>query len=229
MALVREAGRTWTTSTRGHGCWPSRCCYRNPNYSATTRSRPICISCATSCWGRLAASIAGSNGRVLTSPDARVRCLGKAGLARLAARVHDVPNQADENLLDRVPLAGVAHHDGDVRLEGQGDPDVVGLESGSVVEAVDGDDERGAVPLEVVDRGEAIGHSPRIRHDHGTDRPDRQVIPHEPEALLAGRAEQVQHELGREADAAEIHGHRCGGLSAHAVGVVDATAALAER
>src|SRR5256885_11216683 len=57
---------------------------------------------------------------------------------------------------------------------------------------------------EVVDRGEAVGHPPGVGQHHRADRADRQLVPHEPEPRLARRAEQVQHELRREADPAEV-------------------------
>src|SRR6266704_1645661 len=88
----------------------------------------------------------------LRSPDLPREVSGHADLARPAACTQDVPDQADQHLLDGVPLPCVAQHDGHPGPQAQGDPDVVRLEPLGAVEAVDRDDERYLVPLEVVDR-----------------------------------------------------------------------------
>jgi hypothetical protein len=64
------------------------------------------------------------------------------------------------------------------------------------VERVDGDDERHAARLEVVDRGEAVAEPAGVGEDHRADGAAGELVPHEVEPLLAGRAEQVQHDLG---------------------------------
>ena len=66
--------------------------------------------------------------------------------------------------------------------------------------------------LEVVDRREAVGEAAGVDEDDGADGAADQVVPHEPEPVLAGRAEQVQDQVLVEGDAAEVHGHRGGRL-----------------
>ena len=76
--------------------------------------------------------------------------------------------------------------------------------------------------LEVVDCGEAVGEAAGVDEDDGADGAAYQVVPHEPEAVLAGGAEQVQDQVLVEGDAAEVHGHRGGGLVPGVREVVDA-------
>src|ERR1700722_865063 len=113
-------------------------------------------------------------------------------------------DQADEHLLNGLALPRVAQHDRDLGAKAQCDPDVFRLEPRSAVKAVDGDDEGRAVPLEVVDGGEAVGNPSRVSEYHGTQRADRQLVPHEPETLLPGSAEQVKHKSRVDAKPAEV-------------------------
>jgi len=128
-------------------------------------------------------------------PPLPAKLSGDTDLAHPAAFTNDVPDQADQHPLHRVPLPCVTQQDGHLGPQAQGDPDVVRLELRGAIEAVDGDDERHPVSLEVVDRGETVSDAPRIGQHHGTDGTDGQFVPHEPETLLAGRAEQIEHEL----------------------------------
>jgi S-adenosylmethionine synthetase len=140
-----------------------------------------------------------------------------------------VAEQGDEHVLDGLALPRVAHHHGRVRVEIERDPDVVRLVARGAVEAVDRDQERRGAVLEVVHRGETVGQAPGVGEHHRPDRPVRQFVPHEPEALLPGRAEQVQGQIGPEGYPAEIHRYRGGGLAVHAGRVVDADAEVAEH
>ncbi len=91
------------------------------------------------------------------------------------------------------------------------------------VEEVHGHDERHAVALHVVDRREAVGQPAGVDEDDGADGPSHQVVPHELEPVLAGGAEQVEHQVVAEGDAAEVHGHGGRGLAGvGATGLVDA-------
>jgi hypothetical protein len=139
-----------------------------------------------------------------------------------------VLHQRDQDLLDRAALPGVAQQGGNRRVEVQRDPDVVEVVMRSAVEDVDGHDERQLAPLEVVDRGEAVAQAAGVGQDHRTERAVGQVVPHEPEAVLAGGAEQVQDQPGAHRDPAEVHGHRRGRLPGHATEVVHADAHLAQ-
>jgi MmyB-like transcription regulator ligand binding domain len=97
---------------------------------------------------------------------------GNADTASYAAYGHDVLDQADENILDGLQLPCVAHHDGHPGLQAQRDPDVVRLEPGGFIEAVDGDGEWSSLPLEVVDRSETVCDAPRIDHNDRADGTD---------------------------------------------------------
>src|SRR5579862_1238908 len=97
---------------------------------------------------------------------------GDADTVSLAAYGHDVLDQADEHLLDGLPLPRVARYDRHPGPQAQRDPDVVRLEPGGFIEAVDGDDEWSSLPLEVVDGSETVCHPPRIGHDHRADGTD---------------------------------------------------------
>src|ERR1700761_4777918 len=97
------------------------------------------------------------------------------------------------------------------------------------VEDIERDDEWYFPALEVVDRGEAIGQPARVGEHHRAERAKRELVPHEPEPLLPGRAEQVEHQVLAERDAAKVHRHRRGGLALHARRVVDVLADLRQR
>jgi hypothetical protein len=139
-----------------------------------------------------------------------------------------VLDQRDEDILGRFLAACVAQHDGQPGLEVQGHPDVFGVVPAGAVEAVERDDERYLPALEVVDGGEAVGQSPGIGEDHRAERPDGELIPHEPEPLLPGRAEEIEHQIAAQADPAEVHRDRGGGLPFHPGRAVGAQAALGE-
>src|SRR5436190_379082 len=81
--------------------------------------------------------------------------LHRAGGARQAA-VHDVRDESDEDLLTGLAVAGVAEDHRHVVVEVERAADGVDAELLVAVEAVDGDEERGAVLLEVVERREAV-------------------------------------------------------------------------
>jgi hypothetical protein len=83
--------------------------------------------------------------------------------------------------------------------------------------------------LEVVDGGEAVGQSPGIGEDHRAERSDGELVPHEPEPLLSGRAEEIEHQIAAQADPAEVHRDRGGGLPFHPGRAVSTQAALGER
>src|ERR1700733_9277497 len=77
-----------------------------------------------------------------------------------------------KTFLDGLPLPRVAHHDGHPGPQAQRDPDVVRLEPGGFIEAVDGDGEGSSLPLEVVDRSETVCDAPRIGHNDRSDGTD---------------------------------------------------------
>jgi hypothetical protein len=124
-------------------------------------------------------------------------------------------HQRDEDALGRACLTGVAQHRGHLRREVQCDPDVAGVVAGRAVEAVDGDGERQAALLEVVHRGKAVGQAPDVSEYHGTERPIRKLVSHEPETFLARRPEQVEHHPAADGDPPVVEGDRRGGLAAH--------------
>jgi hypothetical protein len=82
-----------------------------------------------------------------------------------------------------------------VRGDRQRLPHVLRVEPLAAVEVVDGDDVRQPAALEVVERGEAVLEAAGVGQDDGADRAAHQVVPHEPEPLLARRTEQVEHQV----------------------------------
>jgi hypothetical protein len=140
-----------------------------------------------------------------------------------------VPDQGDQHLLHRVAPPRIAEQHGDARVQVERDLDVVWLVARGIVEAVDRHHERCAALLEVIDGREAVRQSPRVGQHHRADRAVRELVPHEPEALLAGRAEQVEDQVGAERDPPEVHRDRGGGLPVHPAGVIHADAEVAER
>jgi hypothetical protein len=138
----------------------------------------------------------------------------------------DVLHQRDQDLLDRTALAGVAEQGRDIRVEVQRNADVLGVVAGSAVKGVDGHDEGQLAPLEVIDGREAVAQAAGIGQDHGTERAIGQVVPHEPETILARGAEQVQHQAGAHRDPAEVHGNRRRSLAGHPGEIVDADSDL---
>ncbi|CAM5476646.1 hypothetical protein SBADM41S_11584 [Streptomyces badius] len=93
--------------------------------------------------------------------------------------------------------------------------------AGAVGEGVDGDDEGDAAFLQAAHDVEADFEAAGVHEDHRAEGAFEQTVPEEPEALLAGGAEEVEHQLLGDADAAEVHGHGGGRLGLGAVVVVD--------
>ncbi len=75
--------------------------------------------------------------------------------------------------------------------------------------------------FDVVDGPEAVGQPAGVHQHDGTDRATGDVVPHEPEAVLARRAEQVQDQVLGKGDPAEVHGDRRGRLVRQHRQVVD--------
>ncbi|KPC71196.1 hypothetical protein ADL26_15630, partial [Thermoactinomyces vulgaris] len=121
-----------------------------------------------------------------------------------------VLDQRDQAALGVRAVAGVRRQDRGVRSDLERFAHLVGGVGLVSVEAVEGDDEGEAAVLEVVDGGEAVGEAAGVDEDDGADGAADQVVPHEPEAGLAGRAEQVQDEVLVDGDTAEVHRHRGG-------------------
>jgi hypothetical protein len=89
------------------------------------------------------------------------------------------------------------------------------------VEPVHRHHERQPGTLEVVDRRKAVVQPAGVHHDQCPQRTDGQVRPHEPEPVLARRAEQVELDLVVHGDPAEVQGGRGGGLRRYVPGPVD--------
>ena len=115
------------------------------------------------------------------------------------------PARGGPGCLGGVSVACVAGDDRDVGAHRKGLAHLLGAVGNQAVEHVVRDDERQPAVLEVVDRGEALGKPAGIDEDYGADRPADQVVPHEPEPVLPGRAEQVEDQVVVERDAAEVH------------------------
>lgn len=158
------------------------------------------------------------------------RVLQPVTVCRLFGRVrHRVLDDLDEDFLDRLPAACVAQDHGDRGVQVECLPDVLDGVTGSALEAVDAHHEGDGAPLEVVDRREAVLQAAGVGEHDRAQGAGRQLVPQEPEAVLAGGAEQVQHEVLAQRDAAEVHGDRGGVLALHAAGVVDRTARLRQQ
>ena len=137
------------------------------------------------------------------------------------------PGQGELRDPDERALGGVAvaRVHGDQRyVVGQGERlgDLVQRVLRPALELVDRHDERHVLRLEVV-QGREGGVEPGgvDQHDRA-DRASDQVVPHEPEALLARRTEQVEDEVLGQGDPAEVHGDRGRRLGRGLGEVVDA-------
>jgi hypothetical protein len=139
---------------------------------------------------------------------------------RLAEARGGVLDQGHEHVAARRPLPRIEEQQRDVRGQVQRAPQRRQRVAPGVVEAVHRDDERQPGPLEVVDRGETVREAPGIGHDHRTKRAVGQFVPHEPEAALPRRAEQVENQVIGDRDPAEVHRHRGGGLAFHALELI---------
>lgn len=121
-------------------------------------------------------------------------------------------------------VAGVAADDRGVRLEVQSGPDLLRVVVVRTVELVDRHDERGTSPLEEVERGEAVLQPAGVGQDHRTESALGQFVPHEPEPVLTGGAEQVQDVPSIERDPPEVEGDGRGLLVPQAGQVIGADA-----
>ena len=85
-------------------------------------------------------------------------------------------------------------------------------EGGRAVELVDGDGVGQAVLLQHVHHGEGLLQPPGVGQHQRAQRAVGHVPPQPGEALLPGRAEQVEHQVVAEGEPAEVHGDGGGGL-----------------
>src|SRR5690606_28394969 len=138
--------------------------------------------------------------------------------------LHRVLDHGDQRLLRRLAFPGVAAHERDALVDGQRLTHVVQVVLQHPVERVHPHDVRQSAVLEEVDRGERVREPAGVREHDRTARTAHQVVPHEPEALLSGGAEQVQDQVLVQGDTAEVHRHRGGGLVRRGREVVDAGA-----
>src|SRR6478609_4268901 len=109
-----------------------------------------------------------------------------------------------ERTLGLLAVAGVEADDRYVGGQGQRGGDLLGGVARDTVELVDGDDEGDALGLEVVQRRERLVEARHVDQHDGADGAAAQVVPHEPEATLPGRAEEVEHEVLGQGQAAEV-------------------------
>src|SRR6478752_2181915 len=85
----------------------------------------------------------------------------------------------------------------------------------------DRDQERQVARLEEVDGGEAVLQPADVDENDRADGAADQIVPHEPETTLPWRAEQVEHQVLVESDAAEVHRHGRGVLRRGQLEAVD--------
>ncbi len=137
--------------------------------------------------------------------------------------------QHEQHLLAGLPRAHVAEQHGRQVGDVQGPPDVRHVVGLHAVEAVDADDERDAVALEEVDRGETAVEPAGVGEDDRAQRPGGELVPDEPEPLLPGGAEQVEDHLRVDRDPAEVHRDRGRLLGLDQREVVDAVGELAQQ
>ncbi|AWZ08407.1 serine/threonine protein kinase [Streptomyces sp. ICC4] len=143
----------------------------------------------------------------------------------------EVLDEGDQDVLARLAGARVAEHQRDGGREVEGGADLLRGVLGSA-EVVAGHDEGRAVVFEPVDGVPGVGEAPGVDEDDGAEGAGEEPVPQEPEPLLAGGAEQVEHVVGVEGDAAEVEGHGGGvlpGDPGDPVDVVDRLAGLGHR
>jgi hypothetical protein len=133
-----------------------------------------------------------------------------------------VLRRGDEGLFRRLRRACVAGDDLDLRRDLEGFAHLLRRVLAGVLELVDGHQERQPARLEEVDRGEAIRQPARVDQDDRRHRAADEVVPHEPEPVLARRAEHVEDQVVGQGEPAEVHRHRRGELPRHRFGPVDA-------
>ena len=105
----------------------------------------------------------------------------------LPALAQHVLDEFDQCLFDRFPLASIGQHDRDVGSDGECLPDVLGVVSGDPVEAVHCDNVGKSPILDEVNRRETVREPAGVDEDDHADGAAHEVIPHEPEAMLARR------------------------------------------
>src|SRR5262249_5624600 len=91
----------------------------------------------------------------------------------------------------------------------------------NAVEAVHTYDERQLALFEVVDGCEAVGEPAGVGEHDRTNGASVDIVPHEPEPVLARRTEQVQDQVLVEGDPAEVHRHSGRGLVGEVGEIVD--------
>src|SRR5690242_16040804 len=133
------------------------------------------------------------------------RVYGSGGdwFASVGSVRHRVLDDLDEDLLGRLPVPRVAQDDRNVVVEVERLADVVDRVSGRSLEAVDAHHERYGAPLEVVDGRETVLQAARVGEYDGAQGAGGELVPQEPEAVLSGRPEEVEHQVLAERDAAE--------------------------
>src|SRR5699024_6095122 len=100
-------------------------------------------------------------------------------------------------------------------------PYLFGPVSGCPVETIDTDDERDSPSLEEVHSGETGVEAARISQHDRPQRTVRQLVPHEPEAILPRSAEQIQDQLRLDRDPTEVQRDSRRRLLFHTTEIVD--------
>ncbi|CAM5413475.1 hypothetical protein SBADM41S_07212 [Streptomyces badius] len=156
----------------------------------------------------------------------RRRARGRGCQAGGDGQAVQVAHQGHQHIAAGGPQPGVAvdHRDLVRQVEGvaQGLDRVVRR----VGEGVHGHHERHSALLQSSDDVEADFEPSRVDEDDRAEGTFEEAVPQEPEALLAGGAEQVEDQFLAEADPAEVHGDGGGGLRLHPGVVVHADAGL---
>jgi len=77
------------------------------------------------------------------------------------------------------------------------------------MKGVDRHYERDLGSFEVLNRSEGVLETASIKQYDCSDRPTRQLVPHEAETILTWGSKEIQHEFFTEANPSEVHGDRC--------------------
>src|SRR6478736_6901803 len=135
--------------------------------------------------------------------------------------VQRVFGDGDQRRLGRMAVAGVDGDQWDVVAQRERLAYRMSRMPWRPVEFVDRYQERQVARLEEVDGGEAVLQPADVDENDRADGAADQVVPHEPETTLPWRAEQVEHQVLVESDAAEVHRHGRGVLRRGQLEAVD--------
>ena len=104
-------------------------------------------------------------------------------------------HQCDQDVPHGGRISRVAQHHRDHRIQVQSLAHLLHRMPRHPVEAVDGDQERGAPLFEIVDGGKAVGQPSGVGENHLADGTERQLVPQETKPVLTRSTEQIQDQV----------------------------------